>query len=463
MEWKRYSRLSRREVLTPHPGPLPIEGGGRTFVRSDVKSRWQKFVVGLCQALLVCVTFTVNAQDAVTTLNPGDGSSGYANGPLAGAKFNDPAGLVFDAQGNLFVADSRNHVIRKVAVDGTVSLLAGTVGEAGFANGNGVGVKFDTPFGLTIAGDGSLLVADTGNHVLRRVEATGVVTTYAGLAGTPGNTNGTLAEARFHSPLGLKRDAAGNVWVADSGNHTIRKITPAGMVETVAGVPDAWGAVDGSAASAKFNGPVDVAVAVDGRVFIADGFNHVIRCLGTNGAVTTVAGQAGMADWADGEGAQARFWNPAGLAFDHARNLYVADSRNHVIRKVTPDGQVTTVSGLGRAAGQTDGVNRAGRYFNPYGLAFDAAGNLVVSDSYNQTLRQVFVPFTVVVTGDASVREIRWSAVIGQRYQVQYRAGLESGGWLNLGSPVEANIREVVATDASGLPQRFYRVLVLQP
>jgi len=417
----------------------------------------------LCLVAWLLGVTIVYAQDAVTTLNPGDGSPGYANGPLTSAKFNDPAGLVFDAQGNLFVADSRNHVIRKVATDGTVSLLAGTVGEAGFANGNGAGVKFDTPFGVVVAGDGSLLVADTGNHMLRRVAMNGAVTTYAGLAGTPGNTNGTLAEARFRSPLGLNRDAAGNVWVADSGNHTIRRITPAGLVETVAGIPDAWGWTDGAAASAKFNGPVDVAVAMDGRVFISDGFNHVIRCLGTNGVVTTVAGHGGAADWVDGRGTQARFWNPAGLALDHAGMLYVADSRNHVIRKVTPDGQVATVSGLGRAAGQTDGVNRAGRYFNPYGLAFDAAGNLVVSDSYNQTLRQVFVPFTVVVTGDASIREIRWSAVIGQRYQVQYRPGLESGGWLNLGSPVEANIREVMATDASGLPQRFYRVLVMQP
>ncbi len=425
-------------------------------------SRWMQTARLCLVAWLLGVTI-VHAQDAVTTLNPGDGSPGYLNGPLAGAKFNDPAGLVYDAQGNLFVADSRNHVIRRVAVNGTVSLLAGTVGEAGFANGNGVGVKFDTPFGVALAGDGSLLVADTGNHMLRRVTMTGAVTTYAGLAGTPGNTNGTLAEARFRSPLGLKLDAAGNIWLADSGNHTIRRITPAGMVETVAGMPDAWGAVDGQAASAKFNGPVDVAVAADGRVFIADGFNHVIRCLGTNGVVTTVAGLAGAADWADGHGAQARFWNPAGLAFDHTGNLYVADSRNHVIRKVAMDGVVTTVSGAGRNAGRTDGMNQTGRYFNPYGLAFDAAGNLVVSDSYNQTLRQVFVPFTVVVTGDASVREIRWSAVIGQRYQVQYREGLESGGWLNLGSPVEANKRDMIVNDNAALPQRFYRVLVLVP
>lgn len=419
-------------------------------------------VFAFCLMVLL-LAVSAQAQDAVTTLNPGDGSPGYANGPLAGAKFNDPAGLVFDAQGNLFVADSRNHVIRKVAVNGTVSLLAGTVGEAGFANGNGAGVKFDTPFGVALAGDGSLLVADTGNHILRQVAMNGVVTTYAGLAGTPGNTNGTLAEARFRSPLGLKRDAAGNVWVADSGNHTIRRITSAGMVETVAGVPDAWGAVDGPAANAKFNGPVDVAVATDGRVFISDGFNHVIRCLGTNGMVTTVAGQAGAADWADGQGAQARFWNPAGLIFDHAGNLYVADSRNHVIRKVAMDGVVTTVSGAGRDAGQTDGVNRSGRYFNPYGLAFDAAGNLVVSDSYNQTLRQVFVPFTVQVAGGSSAREIRWSAVIGQRYQVQYCTTLDSTGWTNLDTIVEADAREEMITDTASGPHRFYRVLVVLP
>ncbi len=425
-------------------------------------SQWMQTARLCVVAWLLGVTI-LQGQDAVTTLNPGDGSPGYANGPLAGAKFNDPAGLVFDAQGNLFVADSRNHVIRKVAVDGAVSLLAGTVGEAGFANGSGTGVKFDTPFGVAIAGDGSLLVADTGNHMLRRVTITGAVTTYAGLAGTPGNTNGTLVEARFRSPLGLKRDAAGNVWVADSGNHTIRRITPAGMVETVAGVPDVWGAFDGPAASAKFNGPVDVAIAADGRVFISDGFNHTIRCLQTNGVITTVTGQAGVANWSDGQEAQARFWNPAGLAIDHAGNLYVADSRNHVIRKLAMDGRVTTVSGVGRDAGHADGVNRAGRYFNPYGLALDTAGNLVVSDSYNQSLRQVFVPFTVRVVSDSSAHEIHWSAIIGRRYQVQYRTALDSGGWSNLDTPIEANSQQMMALDATSGPQRFYRVLVVVP
>ncbi|HEY1170146.1 MAG TPA: NHL repeat-containing protein [Verrucomicrobiae bacterium] len=406
---------------------------------------------------------SLQAQDAVTTLNPGDGSPGYVNGPLSAAKFNDPAGLVFDAQGNLFVADSRNHVIRKVAMDGTVSLLAGTVGQAGFANGSGSGVKFDTPFGLTIAGDGALLVADTGNHILRRVAMNGAVTTYAGLAGTPGNTNGPLSQARFHSPLGLKRDAAGNVWVADSGSHTIRKITSTGIVELAAGTPDVWGAVDGAAASAKFNGPVDVAVAADGRVFISDGFNHVIRCLGTNGMVTTLAGQTGVADWTDGLGFQARFWNPAGLAFDHAGNLYVADSRNHVLRKITRDGMVSTVSGWGRQAGLMDGVNGAGKYFNPYGLAFDAKGNLVVSDSYNQTLRQVFVPFTVRVEANVNVRQIKWSGVIGQRYQLQYKTALDSSAWLNLDTPVLASTQEITVMDASGTERRFYRVLKVSP
>jgi len=426
------------------------------------QSRWKRKASLWLAGLLLSVLPGL-AQDVVTTLNPGDGEPGYVNGPLATAKFNDPAGLVFDAQGNLFVADSRNHVIRKVAADGKVSLVAGGVGEAGFANGTGNAARFDTPFGLTIGNDGALLVADTGNHILRRVAMTGGVTTYAGLAGTPGNTNGTLAASRFRSPLGLKRDGAGNIWVADSGNHTIRRITPAGMVETVAGTPDVWGWEDGPAAASKFNGPVDVAVASDGRVFVSDGFNHVIRCVQTNGIVSTVAGLAGKAAWADGIGAEARFWNPAGLAFDTSGNLYITDSRNQVLRKLEASGRVTTVSGAGQDSGHADGVNRTGRYFNPYGLAFDAAGNLVVSDSYNQMLRQVFVPFAVVVTGNASDREIRWSAVIGRSYQIQYKQTLDSPGWLDLTPPAKALTQEQTILDTAGGQQRFYRILVIAP
>lgn len=426
------------------------------------QSRW-KLKASLWLAGLLLSVLPVMAQDAVTTLNSGSGEPGYADGALATAKFNDPAGLVFDAQGNLYVADSRNHVIRKVATDGTVSLVAGGVGEAGFADGTGSAARFDTPFGLTIGNDGALLVADTGNHILRRVVLTGVVTTYAGLAGTPGNTNGTLAAARFRSPLGLKRDAAGNIWVADSGNHTIRRITVAGMVETVAGTPDVWGWEDGPAANAKFNGPVDVAISMDGKVYVSDGFNHVIRCVQTNGVVSTVAGAGGKAAWVDGVGAEARFWNPAGLAFDASGNLYIADSRNHVIRKLDASGRVSTVSGAGQDSGYVDGVNQTGRYFNPYGLAFDASGNLVVSDSYNQMLRQVFVPFTVVVSGEVSGREIRWSAVVGQQYQVQYKESLNALEWLNLPTPSQADSQEMMVFDTAHSPQRFYRVLVISP
>lgn len=456
MKWKQQSWLSGGEVLSP----LPVEGRGRSYAAFESRTRC---VFSICLFLIGICLWTVRAQDAVTTLNPGNGEPGYVNGPLGQAKFNDPAGLVYDVQGNLFVADSRNHVIRKVATDGTVSLVAGDPGQAGYANGTGSAAKFDTPFGLTIANDGALLVADTGNHIIRRVAANGAVTIYAGLAGTPGNTNGTLSVSRFHSPLGIKRDTAGNIWVADSGTHTIRKISTAGMVTTEAGTPDSWGWEDGPAANAKFNGPVDVAVATDGRVFVSDGFNHVIRCLQTNGVVTTVAGQGGKAGWTDGLGAEARFWNPAGLAFDAAANLYIADSRNHVLRKLDASGRVTTVSGIGQVEGHTDGVNRAGLYFNPYGLAFDATGNLTVSDSYNQLLRQVFVPFTIAVTGNPSERLIQWSAVTGKQYQVQYKEALESGVWLNLSTPITADSQEMSLLDKSAGVQRFYRVILALP
>jgi sugar lactone lactonase YvrE len=405
---------------------------------------------------------SAHAQDAVTSLNPA-GEAGYANGPLTQARFNDPAGVAFDATGNLYVADSRNHVIRKITPAGSVSLLAGTPGEPGFANGAGTAAKFDTPFGISVSNDGNVIVSDAGNHVLRQINTSGVVSTLAGQPGTYGATNGPVSAALFHTPLGITHDHGGNLLIADSGNHAIRRLTTNNIVETIAGVAEVWGYADGVAAQAKFNGPVDVAVATDGRIFVSDGFNHVIRCVQTNGTVTTVAGQAGTAAWADGQVSEARFWNPAGLALDVSGDLYVADSLNHAIRKVTAQGNVITVSGRGRSSGTTDGSNGAGRYFNPYGLAFDLQGHLVVSDSYNQALRQVLVPFTVTTAREnsGSTRVIRWLGVIGKRYQVQFTDDLQNGNWQNLSSSLLADQFDLSVTDATSTGTRFYRVLIL--
>lgn len=417
----------------------------------------------LCFGLGWAGTVLASAQDAVSTLNPGGTEPGYQEGPIAEARFNDPAGITLDAQGNLYVADSRNHVIRKVTPDGITQLLAGTPGQPGFANGIGGLARLDTPFGIAVTPSGEVVVSDTGNHVLRHITPSGLVTTLAGQPGVDGHTNGPAALAAFSSPLGLCFDPAGNLWVADSGNHVLRKLTPDLQVVTVAGTPGAWGHRDGPAQEAQLNGPIDVAVRPNGEILVSDGLNHVLRKVTPSGEVDTLAGQPSIAGWADGPGSQSLFWNPAGLFLGDRGDLYVADSLNHAIRKVTPQGWVSTISGVPGNYGNSDGANGSGRFFNPYDLAPDANGYLLVSDSYNQSLRQLQIPYSLecIPDPDATRLRLRWQSIIGETYQLQFRESLQTGKWQDLGEPFTAESPHSEIILSTNPLARFYRLVLI--
>ena len=201
---------------------------------------------------------------------------------------------------------------------------------------------FNIPTGVAVDSAGNVYVADQGNHTIRKITPAGVVSTLAGLAGSAGSTDGTGSAARFFQPLGVAVDAAGNVYVADTNNQTIRKITPAGVVSTLAGLANSQGSTDGTGSAARFFAPTSVAVDAVGDVYVADDSNHTIRKITPAGVVSTLAGLAGSAGFADGTGSAARFNNPSGVTVDAAGNAYVADSDNSAIRKITPAGVVTT-------------------------------------------------------------------------------------------------------------------------
>ena len=306
---------------------------------------------------------------------------GYVDGPLGQAGFSMPHGLAVDASGlTVYVADTDNHQIRKITRDGVTS-LAGSNTHYGYADGSGVNAMFHAPRGVAVDAAGNAYVADTDNNMIRKVSPTGVVTTLAG-ALVSGTSDGTGAAARFYAPWNLAIDPAGNLIVADTGNSLIRKVTPAGVVTTLAGSAGVYGHRDGPGATAIFNTAAAVAVDKAGNVYVADAYNHGVRKITPAGVVSTLAG--GSEGHADGTGASASFSRPDGIGIDPAGNLYVVDTGNNLIRRVTPAGVVTTLAGNTLRKGQADGLGDSAGFDNPtcgavnvYGEIFVCDGNMV--------------------------------------------------------------------------------------
>jgi len=333
---------------------------------------------------------------AVTTLAGTAGSFGADDATGAAARFNYPQGVATDGAGNIYVADTTNDIIRKITSAGVVTTLAGTVHAFGSTDATGTAARFNFPQGIATDGAGNVYVADSGNSVIRKVTPTGVVTTLAGSAGVSGSTDASGTAARFNTPQGVATDSAGNVYVADANNNTIREITSAGVVTTLAGSASIPGSTDATGAAASFSLPVGVATDGAGNVYVADANNHTIRKITPAGAVATLAGTAGVTGRTDATGAAASFNFPRGVATDGAGNVYVADSGNSIIRKITPAGVVTTLAGSG-VFGSTDATGAAATFGSPFGLAADSAGNVYVADSGNNIIRKI-TPAGVVTT-----------------------------------------------------------------
>jgi len=221
---------------------------------------------------------------------------GSADGTGSAARFNSPAGVARDSAGNTYVADTANSTIRKITPAGVVTTFAGLAGSTGSANGTGSAARFNGPAAVAIDSVGNIFVADTNNHTIRKITPARVVSTFAGLAGSPGSTNGTGSSARFSFPSALAVDTANNIYAADTGNSTIRKITPARVVSTFAGLAGSPGSTDGTGSAARFRFPAGVAVdrAGTGNIYVADTSNFTIRKITPAGVVTTLAGSPGV-------------------------------------------------------------------------------------------------------------------------------------------------------------------------
>ncbi|HEY4287235.1 MAG TPA: IPT/TIG domain-containing protein [Puia sp.] len=324
---------------------------------------------------------TATANYVITTY-AGAGTSGYLDGAADIAQFKAPEGVAMDKLGNIIVADRDNNVIRKITPRGEVSTIAGT-GTAGYADGPGNAAMFKSPFKVAIDNDNNIIVADRDNFKIRKVTPDGVVSTIAGSTG--GFADGSGSSAKFAQPLDVAVDAIGNIYVADNTNHRIRKVTPSGTVSTLAGSGTA-GYADGTGTAAMFKNPSGLTLDNSGNIIVADRINNLVRKVTPDGIVTTVAGTT-AAGTSDGPAASATFNNPYGVVVDADGNIYVADLTSALIRKITPDGAVTTIAGSG--SGFADGLSTTAKFNQPTDVTIDADGNILVADLTNRRVRMI--------------------------------------------------------------------------
>lgn len=453
---------------------------------------------------------STNLPDGIITTIVGNGASGYSGdgGNATNANIN-PRCSVLDNYGNLYIADRNSHRVRKVSTNGIISTFAGN-GAANFSGDGGAATNgsLKCPTDVAIDAFGNLFIADSYNNRIRKVDTNGLISTVAGNStyGYSGD-GGAATNASLYTPQVVAVDAFGNLFIADIDNNRIRKVGANGIITTVAGGGTSYPGDGGAATNAQLYDPLGMAVDVAGNLFFADTFHNRIRKVGTNGIITTIAGNGTNGYSGDGGAAiNAELYFPLGLAVDASGNLFIADTSNYRIRRVDANGIITTVTGNGTFGYSGDGgAATNARLSSCYDVAVDGMGNLFIADTENNRIRKVTnnrVPalvlnnvtvtnagnYQVLVTGpggfvtssQATLTVIvppnilaftvtngtfnfTWNAQSNFAYQLQYATNLVAPVWQNLGSPITATNGSVSTVDIPGMDtQRFYRVQLEQ-
>jgi streptogramin lyase len=394
-------------------------------------------------ALLVTAGTGFSQEWQFRTLTGSTAGGGYRDGAALSARFSTPTALAVCADA-IFIADSGNHAIRRLSRDGQVTTWAGALTVPGSVDGDRLQARFRYPFGIVADSQCNLTIAERGNHTIRRITAAGNVTTIAGLAGSPGSASGIGAAARFRAPQDLALDSTGAVWITDTGNHTVRRMTSDGRVTTVAGTAGAFGfsstllyQPEGITVDAAGNAyvceirnnairkvtpqgvmttlhrsttffPSDAVIGPDGALYVASDILQVVQRIGTDGIPTIVAGKESSTAWRDGRGAAARFDAPFGIALDVDGTFLIAEDRSTLIRRVTTDGEVTTIAGTVPDVRYAEGTAAGSRFDDIGRPAIDANGVAYVGTG--STIRRI-------------ARDGTTTTIAGLRGDTNYRDG----------------------------------------
>ena len=430
-------------ALLDNPSGVALDGAGNLYIATGHRIR------------------KVDAAGVISTV-AGDGTQGGGGdgGPAVAAQLSSPAGVALDGAGNLYIADERNHRIRKVDAAGVISTVAGDGtqggGYGGFGGDGGpaTAAQLNFPQGVALDGAGNLYIADYWNQRIRKVDAAGVISTVAGDGtsdyGGDGGDGGPATAAQLNFPQGVALDGAGNLYIATG--HRIRKVDAAGVISTVAGDgtrgSGGYGGDGGPAVAALLSGPYGVALDGAGNLYIADRDNHRIRKVDSAGVISTVAGAGTYGFGGDGGPAvAAQLDTPYGVAVDGAGNLYIADRNNHRIRKVDSAGAISTVAGGGPIG--DGGAAVAAQLYSPQGVAPDGAGNLYIADLGNRRIRKVDAAGVISTVAGAGTRGYGGDGGAATEAQLGPRGvALDGAGNLYIADQNNHRIRKV---DAAGV------------
>lgn len=431
------------------PEGVAVDGLGNTYIADTNSSRIRRVDP---YGIITTIAGASNAPEA-----SGD------NGPATAADLSYPSTVIVDGLGNVFVADTVNCRVRKIDTAGIITTVAGTVRGFSGDGGPATAAALGYVYGIAFDKDGQLLIADTGNHRIRRVSATGIITTIAGATtgcgtfctGGYAGDNGPATSALLDGPSSVSASSDGSIYIADSNNSRIRRIGPTGTITTVAGTGSFGFKGDGGPATAAELGyPSSVFVAPSGTLYVGDTYNNRIRSVSTTGTITTIAGSGSPGYSGDGlRATSALLGNPSGMVVDSAGNLYVAEEANHRIRKITPAGLITTVAGTGDSGyrASDEGARATTAWLNrPEDVDLDAAGNLYIADTDNHRIRKVDPAGIITTVAGTTTNGYNGDGIAATSAQLSYPKGIthDPAGNLYIADWLNERIRRV---DSSGI------------